>query len=98
MSVIRIGPIDYTVEYIQDLRDGDRKLDGWFHFASSRILIDESLSEQARRQVLWHEIIHGLFFLAGELPTPERKEDFIDALASGVMNVIRDNPELGQYG
>ena len=39
MNIVRIGPIDYEIVYVAGLRDGDLKLDGWFKFPESRILI-----------------------------------------------------------
>jgi hypothetical protein len=96
VNTIRIGPIDYEIVYVAGLRDGDLKLDGWFKFPESRILIEEGLSEQARRQILWHEIFHGIFNQFGGLSEDKKEETVIDALAYAVMNVLRDNPELSK--
>ena len=96
MNIVRIGPIDYEIVYMPGLRDGDLKLDGWFKFPESRILIEENLSEQARRQLLWHEILHGIFNQFGGLSEGRKEEEVIDALAYSMMNILRDNPELGK--
>jgi hypothetical protein len=95
MITVRIGPIDYEIVYVPDLQDGGKGLDGWFRFDDARIEIKSSLSIQARRQVLWHEIIHGIFMMVGGMPGTERQEDFIDALAYAIMDTLRNNPWLG---
>ncbi len=41
---------------------------------------------------LWHEILHGI--LNGAAQTEEHNEAHIDALAHGIIQVLRDNPQL----
>lgn len=94
MNKVRIGGIDYQVEIVPDLRDGDKKLDGWIKYRDCMILIDQSLSRQMARQTLLHEIIHGMITTIGR----DIDEDTVDALAYMLLQVIRDNPELWKDG
>ena len=88
----RSGGIEYEVEYVPDLRDGDARLNGWIQYDPSKISIEAKLGEQMTAQVVWHEILHGIATQAGR--HNELKENTIDALAYGIVQVLRDNPEL----
>jgi hypothetical protein len=93
-SFVKIGGIVYAVEYVQNLRDGDAKLNGWIQYDPSTISIEATMGEQAAAQVMWHEILHGIATQAGR--HGELKEQTIDALAYGIVQVLRDNPDLVQ--
>jgi len=44
-----------------------------------------------RRVTLWHEIVHGILYAAGQT---DHDEVLTDAIAHGIVQVLRDNPEL----
>lgn len=96
---VRIGPIDFTVVEIERLRDdaGSKSLDGNISYARSEIRLGAELEWQAKRQTLWHEIIHGLM-TQGHIETGEAEEQMVDVLAYGIVQVLRDNPELVKDG
>ena len=90
--VIRLGPRDFTVTVLDRLvdSDGGKKLDGHIKYSECEIEIDGKLSGQAAKQVVWHEALHGLVVMLGQ----EMEESKIDALAYGIMQVLRDNEYL----
>jgi hypothetical protein len=93
MDSVKIGGIDYSIERVRDLRDEDgKKLDGRITYNATHIKIDSDTSDQAFVQILWHEILHGIETQAGRCG--EVKEPTIDALAFGIIQVMRDNPQL----
>lgn len=91
--VIRIGGIDYEVEEVPNLctEDGTKRLNGHILYDSCRIRIDENLSQQTKSLVMWHEILHGILTHAG---VQEQSEAQIEALSYGIVQVLRDNPQL----
>lgn len=93
VATIRIGPIDFSVRAIERLvnDNGSEKLDGHIKYATSEILVEANTEAQAQRQVIWHEIIHGILTQAGY---SEHDEKMIDIISYGVMQVLRDNPIL----
>jgi hypothetical protein len=90
METIRIGPLDFKYEECEELHDDGKKLDGWIRYSPCTIKVLAGACDQFKRLVLWHEIIHGILYMTGR----DGDEALIDALAGGVMSVLRDNPEL----
>lgn len=91
---IRIGPIDFSVIQVDVLTDESNttKLNGHIKYNLSEIRIDAELEEQAARQVIWHEVVHGILTL-GQI---EHDERLVQIVSYGVMQVLRDNPWLRQ--
>lgn len=90
---IEIGGITYPVECIKDLRDGDTKLDGHTIHRPFSIRLEDKLCEQGKRVVLWHEVLHAIVAQAG-IKHRDEYEQPLDALAYGLVQVLRDNPGL----
>ena len=95
MKTIRIGPIDYEYALVEGLRNGNDKINGQISYNDCCVEIEACLSDQAKRQTLWHEIIHGILTHAGI--KSDEKEDLCEAISFGVMAVLRDNPELRDF-
>lgn len=93
---IKIGGITYTVRVVDDLHDKHTPLLGWHKPSTCELLLDASLVPQAQYQVLWHEIVHGILTVAGFVEE-NQNERLIDALGYGMLQVLRDNPELKWY-
>jgi hypothetical protein len=93
LKSIRIGPIDFAVREIERLVNTDayEKLSGHIRYTDSEILLENNMESQAKRQILWHEILHGILTQAGY---SDHDEKMIDIIAYGVMQVLRDNPAL----
>lgn len=92
---IQIGPVRFQVVTHKNLcdTDGSTRLDGHIVYSLSQIRLDDDLGPQARRQVTWHEIIHGILTQAG---VKKHDEAMIEALTYGLMNVLRDNAWLAK--
>lgn len=89
---VKIGPISYEVIHAHDLHSNDRvKLDGWIRYNTSEILIEGDLGAQRSLQVLWHEVVHGLFEDAG-IDQPD--EQVVTAVGNRLIELIRNNAEL----
>lgn len=88
---IKIGGTVYPVIDKEDLHDNHKELYGWIKFNTMEILIDTDLGPQARYTVLWHEIVHGVLQHAG---IEDHNEQMVCALGYGIVQVLRDNPEL----
>jgi hypothetical protein len=91
VATVKIGPFYYSVEYIPDLRDESGKLDGRIRHSQTRIQIEADLNQQMTAQTLLHEILHAV---VSQIAMPSLKEEVIDSLATGVYQVIRENPQL----
>lgn len=89
---VKIGGIYYSVEVVPELRDGDIRLNGWIQYDLSKISLDAKMGEQMAFQTLWHEILHGIATQAGR--NSELKEPMIEALAHGIVQVLKDNPDV----
>ena len=93
MVSVKIGPITYEVKIVERLLgDNDKRLDGQIIYSTAIIELDSKLSSAVQQQVLWHEIIHGIVTQSGR--QEELSEGVVDAIAYGVLGVIKDNPEI----
>lgn len=90
---VRIGGMDYAVEYVQDLHDDTGKLDGRIHHGRTTIQLDAGMSDQGMDQALLHELVHGILTQLGKQKI-SRDEGLVDALAYSIVQIIRDNVQL----
>ncbi len=88
---LKIGALHYSVVYVKDLKRDEIKLDGHLHHNQTRISLDAGMNHQATTQTLLHETIHAI---AAQIGRQELREGIVDALAFGIYQVLRDNPEL----
>jgi len=91
-QTITIGPLIYTVVEVEELASASGQLYGDIDYGRCRIRICADSDPQIRRITLWHEVLHGI--LAAAAQTEDHNEAHIDALAHGIVQVLRDNPEL----
>src|SRR5690625_7697797 len=56
---IRIGSVDYSVTYQRGLSSGDTRL-GQINYGQCKIRIEESIPASRAREVLAHELAHGI--------------------------------------
>ena len=94
---VLVDAIKYTIEETNDvLVEGNQVCIGLITYADGKIQLDKSIGEGCKPQVLMHELIHAI--TAARMPVDfEQDETYVDALASGVVNLIRQNPELVNY-
>jgi hypothetical protein len=89
---IQIGPITYSVVEVPELAGaGPSSLCGDIDTQKCRIRINADMADAIKRVTLWHEIVHGILFAAGIM---EHDEQVIDAIGHGLVQVLRDNPQL----
>lgn len=94
---IRIGPYDHKVIVKEIIPDDGSTVFGEFSSERLEITIHPSNHPHDHHIVdtLLHEILHGLFEYSGlDLKVEERICSF---LGTGLMQVIRDNPELVKW-
>jgi hypothetical protein len=85
---ILIGGIYYDVVIVENLRsDEGVKLDGHIVYGRNEIRLEATLSEQAKWQVMLHEVVHGILSQAGQ----DMKDEAVDALAYGVLGFVQGN-------
>lgn len=104
-DVITVGPFPYHIIYdggatakrsVVALAD----LVGQCDLNALTIWIDPDRPEARIRETLVHELLHALWDVAG-LPSRDTErvgqEETVDALASGLTLLLRDNPALVKY-
>ena len=85
MTKLRIGAITYDVteSVMQDC--------GCIDYEKQTILIRKGLAADARKVTIWHEVIHGILYNMGHV---NHDEILVDGIAHGVLQCLRDNPQL----
>lgn len=99
LDKVRIDSIDYTIQENEEypIVNG-RQCIGCIEYDNNSINIFSKLGEEKKKQTLLHEIMHGIQVERNIcIATKDSEEDVIDQLASGVLNLIRDNPDLIKY-
>src|SRR5690625_1854920 len=84
---IRIGSVDYNVAYQSGLSSSDSLL-GQINYGQCEIRIDDSLPASRAREVLAHELAHGILFEAGYL---DHDEEQANRLGKVLAMLLRDN-------
>jgi hypothetical protein len=90
-KTVQIGPIRYQVALVDELAGPTGNLYGDISYPRCRIRIDATDDAQVQAVTLWHEVLHG----AG---VEEHDELTIRILSHGIVQVLRDNPELTAAG
>lgn len=92
---LQIGPLRYAIREVQDLHDIGNKgkkqwLYGQIRWRELVIQLEANQADDRKVATLWHEALHGIVDATGH----EHDEHVIDALAFGLVQLIRDNPGL----
>ena len=87
---VRVGAIDYKLLQEKGLVKHSHVY-GEIRYVKSKIALDAKLGEQHARCTLFHEIIHGILEQGGYTRHDER---MVNIIATGVVQVLRDNPKL----
>jgi hypothetical protein len=90
---LKIGPINYRIKKVSKLNNGSSRLYGQIEYSQDIIRIAKDNKPQKARQSLWHEALHGILFNAGYR---DEDEQLVDILASGIMEIINENPKMGR--
>lgn len=88
---IRIGGIEYAIEYEDNVRIGNDLCYGRISYDSSTIVLSntDGAGHQRRCVTLWHEILHGIREHSGQEIDDE--ERIVDLFARGIYQVLQDN-------
>lgn len=95
LTHIKIGPVLYAVSELEEIWVDGESLWGQISYAEAKIEIKKSLSNIPKQATLLHEAIHGVLESTGHREAA-RNEDIIGALAHGLLQVLRENPEFTQ--
>jgi hypothetical protein len=83
---IQIGPIAYKV-----VETDIPSICGDINTVECQIRLNKAMKPDIRQVTLWHEVVHGILFAAGQT---DHDEVLTDAIAHGIVQVLRDNPQL----
>lgn len=89
---VQIGPISYQVTKVKELAGDVGALHGDINFSKCRIRLEANDDPQRQHQTLWHEVLHGILHGAGL--RDDHDEQQIEALTHGIIQALRDNPNL----
>lgn len=90
-ETIRIGGVDYAVNYEDNVILGNNLCYGTINYEESVISLSNTrgAGHQHRCITLWHEILHGIRNHAGlEI---KNEEAVVDMFAKGIYQVLQDN-------
>ena len=95
---INIDPFDYEVRYMPDFSATTNTMGSCVTDAQI-IFIDAGLTDQAEKDTVLHEALHGAWSQTGlqKEYTEDQQEAVIWALTPRLLAIIRDNPELIQW-
>lgn len=88
---VRIGGVEYEVQYQENLRIDNDLCYGYISYDDSTITLSSSdgTGHQRRCVTLWHEILHGIQEHSG-IPV-ENEEEVIEMFSKGIYQVLQDN-------
>lgn len=81
----------YTIDYLDKIDDEDNL--GEHDFTKQRILIRKEQHFEALRDTVMHEVMHAI----DEQMSLSLKESQVHALASGLLQLIRENPKFIRF-
>jgi hypothetical protein len=90
---VRIGGVEYAINYVDNLRHGNQAAYGHISFDDSVIELSDTdgTEHQKRCMILWHEIIHGIVEHANMDVSKSDEEAIVDTIAKGIYQVLQDN-------
>ena len=84
---IKVGAIEYTLVEIPQLPDL-----GIIDLAQQTIGVRAGIPKDLKAWTIWHEIIHAILYSNGHISGHD--EVLVDALAHGLVQVLRENPAI----
>jgi hypothetical protein len=92
---VRIGIYNYKVkEQAIIIDDCHQELGGQIDYENLIIKLKTGLNDQHKTQTLWHELMHGIVREYNISFEEDSEEDIIDTLATGIVQLLKDNKEL----
>lgn len=89
---IRILGVDYEVKEVEIIND-DPFLCGLCRYDTNEILIKRSISEDNKKIILIHEVIHAILGNLG-FENENENENLINSLSSVLYQILKDNDLL----
>ena len=83
---IKIGGVKH--EIIEDKMLYDNNAMGRWDEIKARIIIRQDMNKDLKKNVLWHEVVHGVLEAIGESELG-RNEDFVDKLSKELNRVSK---------
>lgn len=91
MSKIRIGPIIYQIEHVEDLRgDKNEALYGQADHVDFKIRLLNKHTRESEFLTLWHEVVHCID-VTFDIGLAEHK---VNLLGCAIAQALQDNPRL----
>lgn len=92
MNKVKIMATEYTVLEVEQIDKGKRIL-GEIDYIEQVIKLEKGLNEDLKKEVLIHEILHGILEKLGfdDLNNDEQK---VQSIASTLYQVLKDNTNL----
>lgn len=92
---LKVGAVTYDVAHVNDIRDSSGMLLGRIDYVDQEIELLDRGGDDARMQTFFHEMVHAIHHhTATDQETCPPDERDVDALASALLMVVKDNPEL----
>jgi len=94
---IKFGSKTILVKFIDEKEANKKKIYGEYHHKSKTIVLDKSLDHSETIDTTIHEIFHALLdFYYVDLKAKD-EEIACSVLASGLCNILHQNPELLEF-
>jgi hypothetical protein len=98
---VTIGCVTYEVHLAEKIEPQKEDPQAWrgcgeIVYPDAIIYIEDAQASQVKVATLWHEIVHGLLFGAGQYEA-NGDEGLVNALAYGLVDLLRRNPDLVVY-
>lgn len=95
LKSVKIGGINYDVNVTKEaVALGNALCYGTIDYDACEIAMDAKLPIQVLEHTLLHEIFHGIVNDRKIPIDSEKEEEIVEAFASGVHALIKDNPKL----
>lgn len=88
---VRIGGVEYEIEYVENLRQGSRLLYGQIDFENDKLRLSTSdgVGHQHRCITLLHEVLHGI--REHSCMEIENEEEVVEMFSKGLYQFLQDN-------
>lgn len=91
---VRINGIDWTIKKLRSKKPIDGDADGLCVYDDHEVQVRGGLAPLAEADTILHELFHAILHSQGREQGGDLEELYVRALATGLLGVIRDNPQL----
>lgn len=93
---VLVGGIPYSIEKQDRITVDEQNADGCITYNVCRIQIVDGMPVEVERTVVLHEAMHAIFKGQGQHDY-QHDEALLEAIAHGMVQLLRDNPLLVKY-